>query len=192
MSVLPKFIEYYLNITPSFFNITATSYSGREVKNLQSINPKFKYLISNAKITKSQFLHFYEFFLSRIGSYKTFYVKNFLDFQVSSHQITVNEDQKITLQKTYQFSDLIITKNIQKPIEQTIKLTKENVDIPFILKKEEDEYFLQILDDVLVGATLDLSYEFYSKVRFLDDHFKYDLISNNLIKLADIELTQII
>ncbi len=188
-SVLPTYLVYFLKIIPYFLNISANSYSGREVKRILSLKTNFLYVISNAQISKSQFLDFYEFFVSRLGSFKTFYVKNFLDYKVINSKITIPQNQKIFLYKTYRAEEEVFERSITFPIVDTIDLRYDDKKIKFTF--DEEECCMQINEYLPLDAKLNLSFEFLSEVRFAEDTLNYKFLSNNCVELSNIKLVQV-
>lgn len=190
---LPSYIEIFAIATTEFSTICATTKSGREVRNSNSLIPKRSYLLKDCRLSRNQFEEFNSFFYARCGRRFAFRLKDYCDFKVKKQQIGKGDGITTDFQliKIYQDSVAPYIRKITKPVDKTLTIyTGENTIIPKFIDLKTG--LIGLTDVLEEGIELFASFEFDVPVRFEKDSFHYSFNEDGTISLDDVRLVEVL
>lgn len=190
---LPSYIEIFAVATIEFSTICASTKSGREVRNANSLIPKRSYLLKDCRLSRSQFEVFNSFFYARCGRRYAFRLKDYCDYKVNKQQIGKGDGTKKEFQlvKAYQDSLAPYIREITTPLDKTVKIYS-NKDVIDPKKISLSTGAITLTNALPKGVELFASFEFDVPVRFEKDSFQYSFNEDGTISLDDVRLVEVL
>lgn len=192
---LPKFIEVCLTGNIIFDTSLVSTIAGQEIRHTNNQIPKRHYIIKNCYLSAKQFEIFHNFFCARYGKKFAFHICDYNDCKVKNQIIGKGDNQAIEFQlyKTYNDDIAPITRKIIYPVNDTIQIYVNNIEISDELKNN-----ISITDGKIIlpeplpmNDILSVNCTFHVPVRFNTDAIEYTKTDDGTIKLNDIELIEV-
>lgn len=189
---LPEFVSVFAQATYEYSTLYATSMSGREVRHSANNHHLLKYLIQDCVLSEQEFYIFQSFFKARMGMRYSFRFKDFVDHKVQRQVIAMGngEQKKFQLFKRYNDPFMPHDRVITRPISSTVRLFTGETEISSGYNINNG--LIEFEEPILDGHTLTASFDFDVEVRFNNDNLSYSNQPCGTIKLAKLELVEVI
>ncbi len=191
---LPDYLLPFIVCSHEFDNIMFRSISGRDyVRNKTDILTKY-YYIRSARISKDEYKDFVKFYSQRFGTVCSFDIFDFFENYIKLETIALGgvgeERRRFSLKKLLNILRSKRAANITSIIRDSIKIyiDEEEIDFRYI----DDEMEIEIDDALAEGSELKVSFNYYSKIRFISPKIEGVYQRDGSIALNDIILREVI
>ncbi|MBL0725480.1 MAG: DUF2460 domain-containing protein [Alphaproteobacteria bacterium] len=155
-----------------FYTTINTNRYKSEFRNINWQHPRRKYNINYNLKSKKQIDTLLAFFNLCKGKAISFRYKDWLDYSVEKSPIGIGDNANNTfyLRKVYSFSGQTASRVITKPISDTVKVSVDDVEIPFSdFAIGKNTGLVQLSKPPTQGSVVTASFKFDTHVRFEND-----------------------
>jgi uncharacterized protein (TIGR02217 family) len=188
---IPNFIAICAKGGPCFSTKIASTNSGREIRILEKEYSLQKYTIQNCLLNQNQFNEFNNFFRARFGRLYCFRFKDFADHNVEK-MVIAEYPSNVTnfkFQKIYQNENFSYVRNIIRPIYGSLTVCINDIEI--VVQTDYQNASFTIDGPLRENEKLSISFQYDVNVRFCNDDFSYNYLSDGSIKIENLELVEV-
>lgn len=187
---LPDFLLPFVIGSTNFESIYYKSYNGREFIKNPINEPRQKYKIINAILSEAQYLELYNFFVDRKGVTHSFLIYDKISNLLTKDNLILEISEKD--QSSYKIIQKMnmTFKHIKYPILNSIKLYNNERTIDFTYN--DSTCSITPLIEINEIGVLNITCEYYTKVRFSDNSINYSFTKEGGIKIENISLAEVI
>lgn len=190
----PSDISYGATGGPTYSTDVVSMFSGHEQRNSNWKNARGRYNISTGVKTEEQWQALISFFRACKGKAYGFRFKDWSDYKAARQKIAISDGMKAEFQliKTYSSGDNIVTRKINKPVKNTVKIYQQSN-----LRRELDysvDYRTGIVtfdEAPSAGVVIMADFEFDVPVRFDTDELQISIDSFNSGSWSGINLVEV-
>jgi uncharacterized protein (TIGR02217 family) len=194
-----SFIEERLLECATFGSVMAPTWRTRKIplrsgivrRNPLRSRPLYRLTLMYKNLTPDLHAEVIRAFNACMAGVYSFRVKDWSDFEADDEIITADAtgaSQSVQLIKTYTFGTASISRNIRKPIEDTVEITENNVPISFVLDSVGVATFTAPIHSIVRWSG-----EFDVPMMFEEDELPFsgdDKGKNGLFLTADVALIE--
>lgn len=165
--------------------INSTQLNFENRRNIQN-QARYKYNIPSQIISIEKYQSLIQFFNTAQGMFASFKFFDFLDHKIDN-QIVELEKDKIYIYKEYKNGDVVLRRKIHLINENTLQIFVNDVKIENFIFNDSDcsISFPFVLTE---NDTIQISCDFYARVRFNNDDLISSFLTNNKVKIESFEL----
>lgn len=190
----PADISYGAIGGPTYSTDIVTMFSGHEQRNSNWKNARAKYNIATGVKIEAQWQTLISFFRACKGKAIGFRFKDWSDYQVKNQEIGIGDGVKTAFQlvKTYTNSDVVVIREIKKPVEGTVKIhTNNNLRVTVNYSVDHTTGIITFEEAPAKGTIIRANFEFDVPVRFDTDELQLSLDNFNSGSWNSISLVEI-
>lgn len=178
---------------PEFNTNILTMVSGKEQRNINWSESRNRYDISTNINSKNKIEELLAFFNARKGRAYGFRFKDWSDYKVISESLGMgdNSTKDFQLTKTYSNGGENYTKVIKKPVNGTVKIYVDNVEMVSGWVVDYSTGVISFSTAPAQDVVITADFEFDVPVRFNHDDFEISMNSTNSGQIEKIELIEI-
>ena len=190
----PSDISYGATGGPSYSTDVVTMFSGHEQRNSNWKHARAKYNIATGVKTEAQWQELIAFFRTCKGKAIGFRFKDWSDYSAKAQQIDVGNGIKTEFQlvKTYTSEDRAVTREIKKPVAETIRVySNNNLRGTANYSVDHTTGIVTFTEAPDAGVIIIADFEFDVPVRFDTDELQLSIDSFNSGSWSGINLVEI-
>jgi len=190
----PTDISYGATGGPTYSTDVVTMFSGHEQRNSNWKNARAKYNIASGVKTEAQWQALISFFRTRKGKAIGFRFKDWSDYSATHQQLGIGDGIKTEFQlvKTYTSGSVVVTREIKKPIIDTVKIhTTNNLRGTASYAIDHTTGIVTFNEAPKSGVIITADFEFDVPVRFDTDELQLSMDGFNTGSWNSIALVEI-
>lgn len=178
---------------PEFNTNILTMISGKEQRNINWSESRNKYDISTNIKSKTRIEELLAFFNARKGRAYGFRFKDWSDYKVAAESLGLGDGIKTDFQltKTYSNGSEKYVRTINKPVEGTVKVYVDDVEMLAGWAVDSSAGILSFSVAPMQDSVIKADFEFDVPVRFNHDNLEISMNSVNSGQIEKIELVEI-
>lgn len=197
---LPEHVESGATGGPAFSTNIIELSSGYEKRNIEWEKEKGQWDVSYGIMTKEDFQEVLTFFRGRYGRAYSFRFKDWADYEIAQQEIgtTDGTTDEFQIYKRYEYGDYHYDRNISKPVEDSLTVYVDDVEISE--GTGSSTYSIDLLTGVITlgadlaaqsGTSVEVVCEFDVPVRFDSDIMEVSLEVFNAGSVPEISIVEV-
>lgn len=192
--IFPESISIKSTRSIKYDTIIHSSKNGSELRISNLEYPMLSYNIVNDIKNKKELetiTNFFKLVKGRAGGFK---FKDWLDYEAKSQNIAVTDGEikEFQLIKTYNYDNKIEIRKITKPIEGSVKIFVDDVDITTSIVVDYDTGIIKFSIAPEKDKIIKADFNFYVPVRFDTDTLEIVMINTKVGTVKDLKIVEIV
>ncbi len=185
--MLPDFIAVHAVGGPAFSTTCVTTLSGRESRALEREVGLQRYVISDCKLSFTEFEAFNSFFRARRGQQYSFYMRDHADYRIDNQRIIGRDEGKIVFEIYKEYPD-----SLAPYYRRITKLDRDSISTNILAEVDCEGGVIVLPNSLPASQELLLSANFYVLVRFTNDVLKYRTHIDGSIIIDEMTLVEVV